>query len=515
MNWLHTWLGLAISSILFAIFWMGSLSVFDQEIDKWMIPELRHTSGAVSLDTQVMPILEKADIKRGSEVWIYTPKERAPVGAIYYEATSGASHEHAFGLNSGDVFSPTDSLAGSGFIFPFHYSLHISWHGLGYWIVGFAAIAMLLLISSGLVLHRKIFSDFFTFRPHKKLRRSTLDLHNLASVIALPFHVVFPLTGLLIMASVYFSWPTSVPFQGDTQKMAAEFGGYEAMRIPLKGEPASALVSLDSLTESAERIWAQQYPDSGLIVETISIYNFSDANAYVIAESWAPKRRVAIGPYLIRFDALTGEKTGSFQPAPIKNASNWLEGVHWMQFEHWPLKWLLFFAGLSGCVMIGSGLQFWIQARTLRNNPNSIDTMVVRAIGVGSITGIIVATEIFLIANRMIPSHLSLEAIDRHELEVWSFFMAWALTFLHAVCRGRRAWEDQCWMISLLGLLAVLLNWLTTQDHLIKTLTKPLWPIAGMDLVILAGVAIASSAAFRLNLANMDGQIQFSDHRAS
>ena len=33
MGWLHTWAGLALGAILFAIFWMGTLSVFDREIE--------------------------------------------------------------------------------------------------------------------------------------------------------------------------------------------------------------------------------------------------------------------------------------------------------------------------------------------------------------------------------------------------------------------------------------------------------------------------------------------------
>ena len=38
MNWLHTWSGVLLGSLLFAIFWMGTLAVFDKEIDRWMMP---------------------------------------------------------------------------------------------------------------------------------------------------------------------------------------------------------------------------------------------------------------------------------------------------------------------------------------------------------------------------------------------------------------------------------------------------------------------------------------------
>ena len=41
MNWLHTWAGVVLGGLLFAIFWMGTLAVFDREIDRWMAPMIR------------------------------------------------------------------------------------------------------------------------------------------------------------------------------------------------------------------------------------------------------------------------------------------------------------------------------------------------------------------------------------------------------------------------------------------------------------------------------------------
>ncbi len=36
---LHTWFGLTLGFILMVVFFFGSLSVFDREIDRWSIPE--------------------------------------------------------------------------------------------------------------------------------------------------------------------------------------------------------------------------------------------------------------------------------------------------------------------------------------------------------------------------------------------------------------------------------------------------------------------------------------------
>jgi uncharacterized iron-regulated membrane protein len=57
---------------------------------------------------------------------------------------------------------------------------------------------------SGVIVHKKIIAQFFTFRPRKRLQRSALDLHNLTGVLALPFHFAIALSGLIIFMTIYF-----------------------------------------------------------------------------------------------------------------------------------------------------------------------------------------------------------------------------------------------------------------------------------------------------------------------
>ncbi len=53
-------------------------------------------------------------------------------------------------------------------------------------------------------------------------------------------------------------------------------------------------------------------------------------------------------------------------------------------------------------------------------------------------------------------------------------------------------------MIAMLAVAAMLLNWLTTGDHLARSLAhRHLWPIAGMDVLLLLA-AVISVAIVRL-----------------
>jgi len=67
-----------------------------------------------------------------------------------------------------------------------------------------------------------------------------------------------------------------------------------------------------------------------------------------------------------------------------------------------------------------------------------------------------------------------------------------------ASARMAPAWADQCWAIAVLGVAAVLLNWVTTGDHLLRTIGNGYWPVAGVDLAILVSSAIAVVAARKL-----------------
>ena len=501
LSWLHTWLGIGFSALLFTIFWTGSLTVFDKEIDQWMKPELRLTYGSdASLDKLALPFISQLNIKPGSTLWISPPQERIPTMRFYYDDNKEQSRVAMLNPNNGEKIIPTDSDGGE-FFFRFHYMLHMP-GDIGYYLVAIAALAMLVLIISGVFIHRKIFKDFFTFRPKKNIRRATLDLHNLTSVIALPFHFIIPFSGLLILIISYFPWSFAIPFEGDVDKLYEQLSAYDNPKILPANKKGKPVDGLDTFILQAEKIWQKTDLNQTSDADGIAIFNFDDENAYIVVERFFANKRVALGPDQIVFDPHTEQVVDQFRPALIHNIANWIKGLHWIQFDHWPLRWLYFLGGLTGCLMIASGLLFWIKSRTSNTQHSSLQIRFIKSTTVTATTGLILATTIILIANRILPKSLLLDGIHRHDVEIWIFFGAWLLTFIHALFRHKSAWYEQCFIISIAGFIAVILNWVTTGDNILVAIQRGLTSIASMDTTIIIGSLICVLVAINAHQKN-------------
>lgn len=187
----------------------------------------------------------------------------------------------------------------------------------------------------------------------------------------------------------------------------------------------------------------------------------------------------------------------------VSGINEFLTGLHLQHFRHWMLRALYFFGGMAGCVCIATGFIFFVEKRKRQHAIRGLrGARWVDALAVTSVTGMVIAALSLLVFNRLLPTDLT----DRTYWEEASFWIAWLLALVHAalrtsaVARARLApaWREQACAISLLAILAVVLNAVTTGDHLIHTLSIGYWPVAGVDLGLLATALIAWIAARRL-----------------
>ena len=536
MTWVHTWFGLVLGFVLMICFFFGALSVFDREIDRWAIPDTRFEPQPMpSFDHLLKPVFEKLrahpddmaataarvvgdlphpDTMPMASLYAYTT-HRDPVLSIGAEFSipnkplnPADDHLHVHGWATIDPRTgaaiPDDALKiGSRWFYPMHYSLNWHWKNIGYYIVGLAAFVMLAALVTGVIMHRKIFRELFTFRPKKRTQRSALDLHNMTGVVALPFHFFFAFTGLVIFAS-FFYFPVShtllKPLHDQHEVLEAERTGlpHEAAGI------AAPMASVDAMVAEAKRRWAAR--DMAGEVGYLFADHLGDQNGYVSIYR-AGSDRVALVGEGIHFKASTGEVLREDPPRTVVSEINeFLTGLHLQHFEHWLLRWLYVIGGLLGCICIATGFIFFVEKRKQQHaKTQSQGSRIVDALAVTTVTGMLIASFAMLVANRLLPADLA----GKGDWEINAFWFAWLLAFLHAawrsapVARAARnpAWREQCWIAALLAVAAVVLNWLTTGDHLVKTVfTQTYWPVAGVDLSLLATAALSVYAARKLKL---------------
>ncbi|PAA26053.1 PepSY-associated TM helix domain-containing protein [Pseudomonas fragi] len=458
MAWLHTWGGLIVGWLLFVIFLTGSLAVFDQEIDNWMTPELpaHHLTDEQAAQRSLSYLqTHKADAKQWG---ISLPYERSP----QLQASTGGRRDGVsvtLDPDTGEVM-PIRETVGGRFFFLFHFTLHMP-RMIGIYLVGALAMGMLAALVSGIVIHKKFFKEFFTFRPAKG-QRSWLDAHNASAVLLLPFHLMITYTGLAIFLVIYMPAAMDTLFDGDREaffKAQDKAPASVAVQRPATAEPAP-LVALGPLLSQARAVMG---PLGG-----ISISNPGMSNAEIQIRPILGNRIALTKGQGMRFDGVTGEQlAGPTEMRPTVLTHRVISGLHFAQFGGYPMRWLYFICGLISSAMIASGLVlFTVKRRRKYASEGRVAQVLYRlveAINVTVMAGLSLACISLLWGNRLLPSGMT----ERADAELNVFFGMWALSFAHALLRPRmQAWREQlglagglCLALPLLSVFTVNRPW--------------------------------------------------------
>lgn len=497
MAWLHTWTGLLFGWLLFAIFLTGTIAYFRNEVTHWMQPELHQAGTATRAEAAELGLDRLRDLAPAAESWqIALPDARSRTLDLSWRMPGetgrrrGGGHGVVLDPSSGAELTPRETAGGS-FLYRFHFELYGLPRSWARWIVGIATMSMFVAIISGVITHKKIFKEFFTFRPRKG-QRSWLDMHNMTAVLALPFHVMITYSGLLLFMG------TLMPFVfdgGDRRGPPRQ----EPAAIEAPAPPATlpVLTGIAPLLARAEAHWSM--PAGRISVEDLQgpapeIVLAPQRNARLTAHSGSGSN----GVERMRFDAVTGdliEATEGRDLSAVGAFNNSLGSLHRARFAETGLRWLFFFAGLAGTVMVGTGLTLWVSKRAAKHAKSGVRPLglrLVEGLNVGAIAGLLLAVGAYFWANRLIPAAME----GRADGEIAAFFTAWAAALVHAFLRGPRlAWRETLWAAAALLLTLPLLNPATGGGHLPGAILRGDWLAAGVDLAALVGGMACAIAA--------------------
>lgn len=514
MAWLHTWTGLLVGWILFLVFCTGTAAYYRDEITFWMKPELHAASLALPRQPEAAERALETLQKRapGSPRWSITlPSERHPAAIITWtpapvresaqdSASAGNGQRRVGRLESvaldtetGEPLATPRQTRGGDFFYRLHFDLHYMPQIWGRWIVGFCAMFMLVAIISGVITHRRIFADFFTFRP-KKSQRSWLDAHNAAAVFALPFHLMITYSGLVTLMFILMPWGQQAIYKGTIDAFYAEVFTDIRTRVSKPSGQETALAPLGPMIKQASARWG------GAAVNQIVITHPNDAKATISMQRREGHDMASTQPVAL-FDGVTGKllsTRGEIVGAAGETRSV-VYGLHIGRFANPLLRALFFLSGLAGCVMVATGLVMWAvkerqkYAKVLACGGHiSIGLRLVEGLNVGAIGGVPIAIASYFWANRLLPAIMP----TRAEAEITWFFIALGVAMVVGMVWPKRLmWKIQFIVGGVLFAGIPVLNAFTTYSHLGVSLPAGMWRLAGIDLTCMAlGITLLVTA---------------------
>jgi uncharacterized iron-regulated membrane protein len=490
---LHTWTGLLAGWLLYAVFLTGTVSYYRDEISVWMRPELASPHANEPTAQTVDRIAARlAQIAPDSPQWfISMPDKRGNAAhAMWRDATVFV--EGTFDPASGERVSVRDTQGGD-FFYSFHFNLYYMPPVLGRWLVGAMAMFMLISIISGVITHKKILADFFTFRRGNG-QRSWLDAHNAFSVLALPFHLMITYTGLVTLALLYMPWgmKTAFPTQAARNAAVSQINAF----VP-PGARSGHRTPLTPLTPIAPMIRAAEARWGIGAVRNITITNPGDRSAKVLVAR-NETGRLSTSPQFLLFDGSDGRLLRvQDRVGPAAETRGVLYALHIGRFADLPTRALYFMLGLAGTAMVGTGLVMWtVKRRPRLDNPDDppFGFRLVEYFNVATIVGLPLAMTGYLWANRLLPDSLA----HRADWEIRLFFLVWAAALIYVACRKpARAWGELLSCAAITFALLPCVDLLTTHGLLFSRLMEGDWLFACFDLTLLAFAALCAFMAMR------------------
>lgn len=484
MAWLHTWTGLVPGWVLFLVFFTGTIAFFNLEISHWMKPELR-VAGVSAKAIQAADELLRSRADQ-AEVWRITlPDDRGEEFSLGWAVPKGRFERTTLDPVTGVEVKPRDTRGGF-FFYRFHFDFHYIPVMLARYIVSIASLAMLVAIVSGVVTHKKIFTDFFMLRFGKG-QRSWLDAHNVTAVLALPFHLMITYTGLVIFS--YLLIPSVIGVHVPDREAFFD-RSYPHLHAEASGNPGTVMPLADLIRRAKEE-------SGGEMPGGLAIMHPGDFASVVEVEPRSDSFPSARSHLYLK--SATGEVFQRPQDfGPAADMHGLMVDLHVGKLAKPALRWLYFIAGVFGTAMIATGLVLWTAKRREKlpdpERPH-FGFKLVERLNIGVISGLLGATAVYFLANRLLPLGLA----GRAQWEIHCLFIAWGMLLAWSLARpAHRAWFETLAAGALLYALVPVANAATTSRGLFQSVAAGDWIFAAFDMTMLVVATIMAFGAWKL-----------------
>lgn len=403
----HGWIGLVFSGLLFIIFFAGSIALFRQELYLWsMQPHAPVTNGSeITAEQALESAIANRDVDTKEHITIIFPSDTF----YYYKAfvdikdREGTDQEHYDLLFidpiTGEVISEGFKFNLGEFIYRLHYNLNIP---NGKYVLGFVTLFFLFAIISGIFIHaRKLISNFFQYRGDKHKRSQLLDMHNVVGVISIPFTLMYAISGLIFNLVIIYQIAVALTIYGGDQRALLQDAGVQFIEPEWQDKPTER-VNIDGLIAKV----TQEY--QGVAPRMLTIHNFGDESSVIRLRSEDTSELTTDydSTYSL-VDESVVSKSDIENPNSITIGTGVLRKLHYADYASLSLRIVYFILGLAVCGLIVTGNLLWIQKREKQRNHSTRTLVVARYMTMVSSVGIIFATSIAFLCERLMPINLA------------------------------------------------------------------------------------------------------------
>lgn len=485
MSFTHTWVSLIVGWAIFFILVTGTLSFFMYDITRWLQPER-----PLEINLVQKPQYEQLDsmfdfmgkVATEANTWeIKLPhiKNQPDNGASRTQITVRSSLDYGkkyyFNPYTLEEIKPIEVRQTQGGILfrNLHHKFYYMDKKVGIILTGILAFLALVTVVSGVIIHKRIFKDFFTFRSNRN-KRSWLDVHNISGVLTLPFVIMILYTGLVYYSPYYVTIPYEMIKEKKEERKEAKKALEDNSSLAIMERPTANLKEMLGEAEKKFGVGNIAYIEVGKNITQGLYIDLKPPFGSELTRSQSPDTTM-------RFDGITGEKLEIIDSYTTRTKLfRSLVSLHEAWFASYPLRWLLFICGVMSCIMVATGLNLWVLKRKEKNI--SFGFKVVEKLNIGVFVGLLVGIAGFFIANRLLPTIM----FERASWEVHILFLVWLWIILYAFVRPvKRAWVESFYMCSFAFGMIPILNFLTTDKHLGITLVQGDFVLAFVDITML------------------------------
>lgn len=352
----HSWLGLLVSVIMFLVCFSGTVAVFNQEIQRWEQPFVYESLDyqASTIQTAYETLLTEHPDQLSDHIIIRLPTTDLP-------RTSITTDHQSWFINEDGSLGAIKSQRFTDFIATLHEALHLP-ETYGVLLVSLMGALLTALIISGVMAHRRIFKDAFSFRGKSNPQARETDLHNRLSVWGLPFHLMIALTGAYFgLASYLTGFYSDALYDSEPMALFADlYGGIpEVNDQPAVLDIPRAMLQLKEISPGTQPIF-------------ITVEEVGTESQFMLIGSQHMNKLIYSEQY--RFDASGNyiDKVGYADGEPGQGAVFSVYRLHFGHFGSEFVKVLYGLLGLALTVVSVSGINMWLKKRGKRDAINNL-----------------------------------------------------------------------------------------------------------------------------------------------